>query len=202
MARGKVTTGALSLLVLALMGALAFLYSAYTDLKADYEELKHDYERLVAEADVVILNDRDYYRVAHELVEAANESIYVIMYVVKYDPGDADDPVNVLLWALGNASERGVKVAVIIEGETAETSQRAYDYLAKVGVNATWDPKGVRTHCKLVVVDRYLVLLGSHNWTESALSYNHETSVLIRSEEAAEEEIRYFNAVWAEAKGS
>ena len=123
------------------------------------------------------------------------------MYVVKYDPDDPDDPVNVLLWALGNASVRGVEVAVIIEGETAEMSQKAYDYLARVGVNATWDPGGVRTHCKLVVIDRYLVLLGSHNWTESALSYNHETSVLIRSEEAAEEEIRYFNQVWAEAKG-
>ena len=202
MGRVRTSTKVLGALTLILLFIIAALYSAYTELAADYEELRRKYEHLAAEAAIEVVNDRDYYAVALELIESANESIYVIMFVVKYDPGDPDDPVNRLLWALGNASERGVKVAVIIEGETAETSQKAYDYLVRAGVNATWDPEGVRTHCKLVVVDRYLTLIGSHNWTESALSYNHETSVLIRSEEAAEEEIRYFNAVWAEAKGS
>jgi len=193
------STAVLTLMVILLTAALAFLYTAYSDLQERYRELKHNYEALVPEADVIIINDRDYYSVAKELIEAANESVYVIMYVLKYDPGDPDDPANALVWALGNASARGVEVAVIIEGETAETSEAAYNYFMKVGVNATWDREGVRTHCKLMIVDRYLVLVGSHNWTESALSYNHETSVLIRSEKAAEAEIRYFNQIWAEA---
>ena len=212
-ARSQLAMGSLVIILVALLMGLFAAYSElqaryeelqalYSELEEDYSELEQDYLELLQSRNttVIVINDRDYFSIAYDLVQAANESIYVIMYVLKYDPGDPVDPVNDLVWALGNASQRGVEVAVIIENETWETSQAAYDYFVKVGVNVTYDPGGVRTHCKLVVVDRYIVLIGSHNWTESALSYNHETSVLIISKEVAEEEIRYFNEIWAEAQ--
>jgi len=46
-----------------------------------------------------------------------------------------------------------------------------------------------------MVVDGHLVLLGSTNWTFSALSNNNEASVLIRSKEVAKELLDYFNRV-------
>ena len=202
--RAGKSTLVLGLLVLILAGALWLLYDAYTKLEAEYKELKHRYEELLAQnATVIIINDRDYFDIAEELVQEAEESIYVIMYVLKYKPGDPTYPVNRLVWALGNASARGVKVAVILEEDVyeggAKVNQPAYDYFVKVNVNVTYDSGNVRTHCKLIVIDRLMVLVGSHNWTESALEYNHEASVLIISEEVAEREIEYFNEIWAEA---
>lgn len=200
------STAALSLLVVLLSAALWFFYTAYRNLEASYGELRHRYEELLAQnATVIIINDRDYFDVARELVEKASKSIYVIMYVLKYKPGDPDYPVNQLVWALGNACQRGVEVSVILEGDVYEggvmVNQAAYDYFVSVGVNVTFDSGHVRTHCKLVVVDELMVLVGSHNWTEYALERNHEASVLIISEEVAEEEIEYFNELWAEATG-
>ena len=195
------STAALGLLVVLLAAALGYFYTAYTDLKTDYEELRQEYLYLLNQnSTVIIINNRSYCQVALELVRAANVSIYVIMYVLKYDPGDKADPANELVWALGNASKRGVEVAVILEGSVS-VNQAAYDYLSAVGVNVTYDSPHVTTHCKLMVIDHRLVLVGSHNWTESALWYNNEASVLIVSEEVAGREEEYFNKVWEEAQG-
>ena len=118
------------------------------------------------------------------------------MYVMKYDENDPKDPANDLIIALIDAARRGVKVSVILEN-TISYNDKTLSFLLSHGVNATFDPRGVRTHSKLVIVDEYIVLIGSHNWTESALKYNHETSMLIISRSLAEEEIKYFNELWS-----
>ena len=181
------------------------LNETYLRLLADYLALNESYWQLLQrpEANITVINDRDYASVAMELVEAANKSIYLVVYILKYDPGDPVDPVNDLVWALGNACERGVAVNVILEGKSniIEINQAAFDYLSSVGANITYDAGGITTHCKLLIVDELFVLVGSHNWTESAMSYNHEASVLIRSADIARLEIEYFNQLWAEATG-
>jgi cardiolipin synthase len=48
-----------------------------------------------------------------------------------------------------------------------------------------------------MVVDGQLTLLGSTNWTYSALTNNNEASVLVRSKEVARIFIDYFNRVKA-----
>jgi len=188
-----------------LSGRYRELNETYWRLLADYLALNESYWELLQrpEANITVINDRDYASVAMELVEAANESIYLVVFILKYDPGDPIDPVNDLVWALGNACERGVAVNVILEGRSdiIEINQAAFDYLSSVGANITYDAGGITTHCKLLIVDELFVLVGSHNWTESAMSYNHEASVLIRSAEIARLEIEYFNELWAEATG-
>ena len=182
-----------------LAGKYDSLAEDYERLQEDYQELWEDYQELLERPGVVVevVNDGDYYPLARELVEAANESIHVVMFYFKYDPGDPEDPVNELIWAMGNATLRGVELHVILE-DSIHDNVRAYNYFARIGANVTFDKNGVRTHCKLIVVDRLYVLVGSHNLTESALWWNHEASVLIRSREVAEAFIRYFNEIWAE----
>ena len=171
----------------------------YAQLQSEYEDLLEAYQQLVStSAYIQVVNNADYYPVAKELIESANESIHVIMFYFKYDPGDPEDPVNELIWAMGNATLRGVELHVILE-DSIHDNVRAYNYFARIGANVTFDKDGVRTHCKLIVVDRLYVLVGSHNLTESALWWNNEASVLIKSREVAEAFIKYFNEVWAEA---
>ena len=223
----------LVMIVIMVTGLFMWSYVAYEELDKSYAELKDRYEKLSSsyqalndtyrrlltdylalnesywellqrlEVNITVINDRDYASVAMELVEAANRSIYLVVFILKYDPGDPIDPVNDLVWALGNACERGVAVNVILEGKSDVISinQAAFDYLSSVGANITYDAGGITTHCKLLIVDELFVLVGSHNWTESAMSYNHEASVLIRSAEIARLEIEYFNELWAEATG-
>jgi phosphatidylserine/phosphatidylglycerophosphate/cardiolipin synthase-like enzyme len=47
------------------------------------------------------------------------------------------------------------------------------------------DGESTTDHMKLVIIDDEIVYVGSHNWSESSLYYNTETSVKIVSEQVA-----------------
>ncbi len=55
-------------------------------------------------------------------------------------------------------------------------------------------------HNKLIVIDQRLILLGSHNLTQSALKYNNEMSVLIDRPELAREARAYMLSLIEEAR--
>ena len=69
----------------------------------------------------------------------------------------------------------------------------------KGGVSVKFDAPDHVTHTKLVLIDGKTALVGSHNWSLAALSYNYESSVLVRSEKVAEELTRYFMSLWTKA---
>ena len=58
-----------------------------------------------------------------------------------------------------------------------------------------YDSPSKTTHTKVMIIDEQLTLLGSTNWTYSALTDNNEVSVLIRSKEVAKDLGDYFNKV-------
>jgi len=62
----------------------------------------------------------------------------------------------------------------------------AYNYLLSNCVNVKLDTESNTDHLKLVIIDNRVVYVGSHNWSESALYYNHETSLEIVSEQIAQ----------------
>jgi len=147
------------------------------------------------------LPDKSYYAVVKGLIDRANRSVAVIMYVVKYDPNEIDDPVNTLLNALVRAKERGLSVRIVLDDATYRSYRETLDYLMSKGVEVALDEKaGVTTHVKMVIIDEEYLVVGSHNWTESALSYNHEYSVMIRSREMAGRALSYFNNIWVKGR--
>lgn len=150
---------------------------------------------------VIPLPDKAYYTAVKGLIERANRSVAVIMYVAKYDPQETNDPVNALLDALIKAKERGVSARVVLDDATYRSYKETLDYLMSRGVDFVLDEKaGVTTHVKMVIVDGEYLVVGSHNWTESALSHNHEYSILVRSREVAEKALSYFNQIWSKGR--
>lgn len=148
--------------------------------------------------DVIPLVDGDYYPQVHQALITARKSISCVMYMAdinpKYNKGCEYNLVNDLI----GAHRRGVDVSVIFdqntmfweEGKkgkkTERRSQEAYELLKKNGVPVYYDSKGRITHNKILVIDNYITIVGSTNWTYSALKKNHEASVLIKSRSVAE----------------
>ena len=62
------------------------------------------------------------------------------------------------------------------------------------------DKDTVTTHTKFLIIDKKIVILGSTNWTFSALSRNHEISAVIHSEESASFLQDFFEKVKKEGK--
>ncbi|MCD6372856.1 MAG: phospholipase [Thermococcus sp.] len=143
-------------------------------------------------ASVEVLLDREYYYRVLRAIENSRESVYVMVFSMKYDPGDSFDWANDLIKALVSARRRGVEVHVLLE-DSIENNRAAYEYLRSNGVDVSFDSPQTTLHAKVVVVDGNLVFIGSHNWSESALYWNHEVSAEIHSRELAERLIEYFN---------
>lgn len=148
--------------------------------------------------DVIPLVDEEYYPQVHKSLSTARESIWCVMYSAdidsKYKNGWEYNLVNDLV----QAHRRGLAVTVIFEQNTTfwekgekgkeikRKSQEAYELLKRNGVPVYYDSNNRITHSKILVIDNYITILGSTNWTYSALKKNHEASVLIRSRSVAE----------------
>ena len=184
-----------------LNGSYTSLNSSYSELQMDYEEAIEriaDLEQIV-EYEVYDLLDEEYYQSVKDDMENASETILVAMYSMIYDPGDLDDWANDLIRELVNAKDRGVNVTVIIENRTyfgyMNDNLEAYQYLSENNVTVQLDNEDDTDHMKLVIIDDNIVYVGSHNWSESGLYYNHETSVKIVSEGIADIFTAYFETI-------
>ena len=193
-----------------LEGAHGFLKVSYGSLSLDYDELQMNYteakERIADLGQMVnVLLDEEYYQSMKDDLENASETILVAMYSMIYDPGDLDDWANDLIRELVNASDRGVNVTVIIENRTysppymnetyMDKNLEAYQYLSQNNVTVQLDNENDTDHMKLVIIDGNIVYVGSHNWSESGLYYNSETSVKIVSADIADVFIAYFETI-------
>ena len=159
----------------------------------------HTYE--VPEVKVSLLPNKKYYSRITDLVRRANRSIYTVMFVVKYDPKEPDDPVNVILGLLCDAKRRGLDIRVLVDDETKRSYKKTLEYLAGCGIPVRLDKgRRVTTHVKMLLIDGKYLVVGSHNWTESALKYNNEFSVLIVSEKLYRKALSYFNELWVSGR--
>ncbi len=147
--------------------------------------------------DVTPLVDAEYYSAVHKALTSAKKSILCVMYMAKLDPRHSGGYEYQLVVDLINAHNRGVEVLVIFDqnvkfwekGKKRDILERkseyAYDLLLSAGVPVFYDSKNRVTHSKVMVIDKYITIVGSTNWTYSALKKNHEASVIIRSRDVA-----------------
>jgi len=122
-----------------------------------------------------------------------------MMFVVKYYPNNPKNPVDSLLNALCRDVSRGVRVRVLLDETSYREYRNAVTYLQHCNVEVRiWHECGSlwRLHAKVVIVDGKYVVIGSHNWTYSALAHNIEVSVSIRSSSIASKLIKLFNELW------
>lgn len=147
--------------------------------------------------DVIPLIDEGYYPAVHKAFTDAKKSILCVMYMAKLDRKHTGGDEYQLVLDLINAHKRGVEVMVIFDqnvkfwekGKKRDVIERrseyAYDLLFRTGVPVFYDSKKRVTHSKVVVIDKYITIVGSANWTYGALRKNHEASVMIKSRDVA-----------------
>lgn len=164
-------------------------------LKAKVERVKVD--------DLIFLPNRAYFAEVHKALNDAKKSIYVVMYGML--PGfSAKQPPNILIQDLIEAHKRGIKVEVILDESFKGFDQKplnmqASTLLRENKVSVRFDSKEVITHNKLIVIDEYVTILGSHNWSTGAFQLNNESSVLIKSKTVAHEFLRYIGTIDTES---
>ena len=139
-----------------------------------------------AQAAVSYLPDEEYLPVLLDLIRNAHQSILIVMYVMSETKEIAEAQAQVQR-ALEQAAARGVYVYMLLQMPTsvqdrlAESHSNWAEKLRAKGIDVRLNLPHIHLHAKMVVVDLAKVLIGSHNWSEGALSGErvYESSALL-----------------------
>ncbi len=131
--------------------------------------------------DVVFLTNEEYLPVLKEAIRAARIGIYIEMYLIRPGIGD-HHPVDGILSELSAARKRGVQVRVILDRHFEKDNRKAAERLKAGGVwDVLFDDPETINHTKLVMIDDEVLILGSQNWTLSALAASNESAIYVRN---------------------
>jgi phosphatidylserine/phosphatidylglycerophosphate/cardiolipin synthase-like enzyme len=103
---------------------------------------------------------------------------------------------NGIARALVRATERGVKVRVIMDAKSAKTNRFVVEVLNEHRVPYRWDGKHAIAHNKVMIIDSLVVVTGSFNFTNSAQTRNAENVLILRSSELAKEYRSHWHTHW------
>ncbi|MCX4240478.1 phospholipase D-like domain-containing protein [Paraliomyxa miuraensis] len=156
-----------------------------------------------------LLVNASYVSVVEDVIHAATSRVSLLMFLgtTAIDTAERPGPLA-LIEALEAARDRGVQVRVILDqddgGEpygSAWINRPLLQRLRDSGVEARFDREDVLLHSKVLAVDRYTVVVGSHNWTRTGFHDAQELSVLLRGEAVAQAFEARFDALWHSLPG-
>jgi cardiolipin synthase len=158
-----------------------------------------DIEILAVEG-VMPMNNRNYSSNAIKLFDSAEKTIHILMLEGGYYPERPEGINQKVYLSLFRAVERGVDVKIILDNSgfnpsQTERNRKLGDYLSENKVKVYYDDPEVTTHSKTLIIDSLYSVIGSTNWSYSALERNNECSVLIKSSSVAKKYEEYFREV-------
>lgn len=154
---------------------------------------------------VILLANEDYFPALIKAIDEAQSEIFMSIFSFKAGVHKNSYPDRIL-GHLAKAIKRGVKVIVILEtngrrdDELNAQNKQTGKLLEEKGVKVYFDSPRTTTHTKLIVIDEMVVILGSHNLTQSALKYNNEISVMLSRPDLAKRARNYMLTIIKEAK--
>ena len=154
---------------------------------------------------VILLINEDYFPALIKAIDEAQSEIFMSIFSFKTGVHKNSYPDRIL-GHLAKAVKRGVNVKVILEAtgrpddELNAQNRQTGKLLEEKGVKVYFDSPHTTTHTKLIVIDEKVVILGSHNLTQSALKYNNEISILMKRPDLAKRTRNYMLTIIKEAK--
>lgn len=124
------------------------------------------------------------------LVEQAKFSIDILMFDWRWYKNDMSHPLQIFNQKFVSAVRRGVKVRAITNYAELVDTLNILGFYAK-----KWTSSSLM-HSKLVIIDKKIVVQGSHNFTGNAFTSNLETSLILYDEKIAGEFSEYFKNIW------
>jgi len=120
-------------------------------------------------------------------IDKAKDYVYVAMYFFTSRP---------IAQALIKAKDRGVDVKVCLDKEQPHYEYTKCKFLENQGINIKLISGSGIMHNKFCIVDDYITITGSYNWTASADLKNDENLLIIESKEITGIYKKQFNKFW------
>jgi phosphatidylserine/phosphatidylglycerophosphate/cardiolipin synthase-like enzyme len=122
-------------------------------------------------------------------INDAKKSIKIVVFDWRWYPNEPANPVSLFNQAIVRAVRRGVSVHAVVN------SIDVLNTLRLLGCEVRKLETKNLVHAKLMIIDDKIVIVGSHNYTQSAFTLNYEISAMYESEETAVAFIEFFNSL-------
>jgi phosphatidylserine/phosphatidylglycerophosphate/cardiolipin synthase-like enzyme len=152
-------------------------------------------------AKIIPIIDGDYPGIVIPLIENCKASLDILVYEWKWYGHQALSSIQQFNLAICSAARRGVHVRALlnIEHSTHPISRintRTERFLRQAGCEVRMANVGGRTHAKMLIIDKNILVLGSHNFCKSSFSTNAEVSIVVAECPQIEEYQHYFDELW------
>lgn len=124
------------------------------------------------------------------LIDDAKESIKIVVFDWRWYPNDPANPVQLFNQSLIRAVRRGVKIEAIGNCDEVIKILKDNGIVAKKAITKNL------VHAKMMIFDDKDVVLGSHNFTQSGFSMNHEISIYVPDCPKIADFIKFFKSLW------
>lgn len=124
-------------------------------------------------------------------IYAADISIKIIIFDWRWYTQNNATSINQFNNAIIAAKKRGCKVEVLTNAANVRS------ILTAQGISAKGILSGQLLHAKLIIIDEKNIVIGSHNYSQSAMSSNIEASVLIENCSGAADYVAFFNTLFS-----
>ncbi|MFH0792444.1 MAG: phospholipase D-like domain-containing protein, partial [bacterium] len=140
-----------------------------------------------------------------ELIRGAQRNIKIMLYQARFYEDYPGSDSNMLCDELVAAHKRGVHVMAVIDisdwnPENSEFNKDYAERLASGGCEVYLDDPNITSHQKVMLVDDWVTLIGSVNWSHYAFNKNNEAAVVIWSAQVNAGLTEYFNDMMAASK--
>lgn len=120
-----------------------------------------------------VIIGREYPKIVTPLIEQAQHSLDILVFDWRWYAHEPNSRIQKFNQAVVNASLRGVKVTALVNNNIVPTILQ----LSKLKVRRVGTKNLM--HVKMVLIDKKILVLGSHNLTQRAFEVNHEVSLII-----------------------
>jgi phosphatidylserine/phosphatidylglycerophosphate/cardiolipin synthase-like enzyme len=118
------------------------------------------------------------------------DHIEIIIFDWRFYPSPTGTSVDNFNYSLFAAAKRGVKIRAIVNNDSILAQ------LKKNGAKAKRVYSKKLIHAKMMLIDGKILIIGSHNYTQSAFTMNLEISIIVELENEDNEIIKFFDHVW------
>lgn len=133
---------------------------------------------------------KQYPKIVIPKIDSAKSTIKIVVFDWRWYPDDPGNIVSLFNQAIVRAVRRGVMVSCIVNNE------EIVNILNQVGCNAKRLVTKNLVHAKLMIIDDQIVIVGSHNYSQSAFTTNFEVSTLHDDVETAKSFLDFFNNLY------
>jgi len=123
-------------------------------------------------------------------INKATKNIRVLIYDWRWYPNDISNPCQLFNNSIIRAAQRGVAVSAILNSGNAAKVLK--ENKCKIRELST----GKMLHTKFMLIDERVLIIGSHNYTYSAMTKNYEMSIVVDNLTDWQGFIKYFNSLF------